>query len=296
MKGSLLRRAVVAVVASTAAMVSLATSASASAGTTGSASFAGDPGDWITQGLSYKYNTDAGDSLNASGSEDNNYVRVSIEGANGDWWTVEFAAPQGQQLTAGTYTDAQRYPFQPSTKPGLDYSGNGRGCNQLGGTFTIEAIKFGPRGYVERLDATFEQHCEFATAAARGEVHVLNPPPPAQLSLDIAVSTSGTASALNGKATISGTVDCSAPVRIQLSGRVTQVKHNVLIRGDYATAVDCVPGAGTPWSAVADPTGTTPFQRGLVEVTTHASAIDPHYGNAVEVDKTTVVRLERVSA
>ncbi|MEU7530087.1 hypothetical protein AB0A74_30475 [Saccharothrix sp. NPDC042600] len=296
LKGSLLRRAVVAVVASAAALVSLAPSASASADTTGSASFTGDPGDWVTQGLSYKYNTDAGDSVRASGSENNDYVRVNIDGANGDWWSVEFAAPQGQQPTVGTYTDAQRYPFQPSTAPGLDYSGNGRGCNQLGGTFTIEAIEFGPRGYVERLDATFEQHCEFAAVAARGEVHVLNPPPPAQLSLDIAVSTSGTASSLNGKATINGTVDCSAPVRIHLNGRVAQVKNNVLIRGDYATAVDCVPGAATPWTAMADPTGTTPFQRGPVEVTTHGYAIDPHYGNAVEIDKTTVVRLERAAA
>ena len=296
MKGSLLRRAVIAVVASAATLVSLSTPASALSDTTGSASFTGDPGDWITGGGSYKYSTEVGDRLTLVGSEANDYVRVGIDGANGDWWTVEFAAPRGQRLTAGTYTDARRYPFQPSTSPGLDYSGNGRGCNQLGGTFTIEAISFGPRGYVERLDATFEQHCEFGTAAARGEVHVSNPPPPAELALDLAVSTSGTASALNGKATIGGTVDCSTPVRVQLSGRVTQLKDNVLVRGDYSTAVDCVPGAGTAWSATADPTGTAPFRRGLVEVTTHGQATDPNYGTVVRVDKTTVVRLERVQA
>ncbi|NUT96271.1 MAG: hypothetical protein HOY78_30020 [Saccharothrix sp.] len=280
-------------VASTAALVSLSTPASAAVVTTGAASFSGDPGDWITQGLSYKYNSDAGDELTVSGSENNNHVIVWIEGANGDWWSVQFAAPAGQALTAGTYTDAERYPFQPSTKPGLDYSGNGRGCNQLGGTFTIETIKFGPRGYVEQLDARFEQHCEFFPEAARGEVHVLNPPPPAELTLDLVVSTNGTASTLNGKATITGTVDCNTPVGVRISGRVTQVKNNVLIRGDYATSADCVPGAGTTWSAVADPTGTTPFQRGLAEVTTNALATDPNYGNVVELNKTTVVRLDR---
>ncbi|MFI9815894.1 hypothetical protein [Saccharothrix variisporea] len=280
--------------ASTAALVSLASPASAATATTGTVSITGDPGDWVTGGSSYKYNSDADDVLTLTGSQDNDYVRVGIEGANGDWWTIEFAAPEGQVLAAGTYTDAQRYPFQPSTRPGLDYSGNGRGCNELGGTFTIETIKFGPRGYVEQLDATFEQHCEFSTSAARGEIHLLNPPPPAELTMDIAVSTNGTASAISGKATISGTVDCSTPVRIQLNGRVTQVKHNVLIRGDYSTSVDCVPGAGTAWTAVAEPTGTTPFQRGLVEVTTHGWATDPHYGNVVQVDKTTVVRLDRI--
>ncbi|MFI9010274.1 hypothetical protein ACIGNX_23875 [Actinosynnema sp. NPDC053489] len=296
MRNSSLRRAAVAVVASAAALVALSTPALAQPVTTGTASFTGDPGDWVTFGGSYAYDTGAGDSLAVFGSADNNYVRLGVDGRNGDWWTVEFAAPQGQRLTAGTYTDARRYPFQPAAAPGLDYSGNGRGCNQLGGTFTIEAVSFGPNGYVERLDATFEQHCEFSADAARGELHVLNPPPPAELDLDLAVSTNGTASSLNGKAGISGTVDCSAPVRVTVSGRVTQVKNNTIIRGDYTAAVDCVPGAGTPWSAVADPIGTVPFQRGLVEVVTHGSATDPNYGNQVEVDRTSVVRLERVRA
>jgi hypothetical protein len=50
------------------------------------------------------------------------------------------------------------------------------------------------------------------------------------------------------------------------------------------------------WTAVAVPTGTTPFQRGQVEVQTTASATDPTYGNNVTVSKTTVVTLTAVNS
>jgi hypothetical protein len=48
--------------------------------------------------------------------------------------------------------------------------GNGAGCNDLTGSFDILAIRFGDAGRVKRLHATFEQHCEAATPALRGEL------------------------------------------------------------------------------------------------------------------------------
>lgn len=81
-------------------------------------------------------------------------------------------------LAPGTYTGAHRYPFN-GNGPGLSLSGEGRGCNELTGSFTIIKAVFGPQGYVQTFDATFEQHCEAGTPAARGEVHIANPPPPA---------------------------------------------------------------------------------------------------------------------
>lgn len=47
-------------------------------------------------------------------------------------------------------------------------------------------------GRAGRLDATFEQHCEGGTAAARGEVRIGNPAPPEQLGLGLAVAVDGT--------------------------------------------------------------------------------------------------------
>ncbi|MFI5675741.1 hypothetical protein [Streptomyces cellulosae] len=262
--------------------------------TDGSLSFSGDDGDWISGGQSYAYSTAAEDHLNISANSDNSLVSLRVDGANGDWWSLDLAAPSGTSLAPGTYTGATRHPFNEPTEPGLDLSGNGRGCNTLTGNFTISAVEFGPHGYVKKLDATFEQHCEGGTTAARGEVHIDNPAPPAELDLGLAVALDGTASSLNGKATLHGTVSCSKPVQVAVSGDVTQVKRQNLIRGSYSTSVSCVPGAPVAWTATAVPTGSVPFQRGDVEVEARATATDPDYAQPVTASETVAVRLTRV--
>ncbi|MCP3803220.1 hypothetical protein NLX83_28475 [Allokutzneria sp. A3M-2-11 16] len=50
-------------------------------------------------------------------------------------------------------------------------SGNGRGCNQLGGSFTITELVTDAEGKVKAFAATYEQFCENGTAALRGTVH-----------------------------------------------------------------------------------------------------------------------------
>jgi hypothetical protein len=85
-------------------------------------------------------------------------------------WTLDLAAPQGQQLGPGTYLNATRYPFQAPTVPGLSFSGDGRGCNMLSGQFTITDVVYGADGSIQRLIANFEQHCEGGGAALRGTV------------------------------------------------------------------------------------------------------------------------------
>lgn len=202
-------------------------------------------------------------------------------------------APSGKSLTPGTYTGATRYPFNEGTEPGLSLSGNGRGCNQLTGTFTVSAVEFGPQGYVKKLDATFVQHCEGGTAAARGEVHIENPAPPAELGLGLDIALVGTASSLNGKATINGTVSCNKPVQVTVAGDVTQVKKRDLIRGSFSTSVSCTPGAPVAWTGKAVPTGSVPFQKGDVEVEGRATATDPDYSRPVTVGETVAVRLTR---
>ncbi|MFB8026717.1 MULTISPECIES: hypothetical protein [unclassified Streptomyces] len=261
--------------------------------TDGSLAFSGDEGDWISGGESYAYSTDSQDTVSVTGSSDNRVVSVSVAGANGDWWYLDLAAPAGATLAPGTYDGATRYPFNEAAEPGLDLSGNGRGCNTLTGTFTVTAIEFGPRGYVEELDASFEQHCEGGGSAARGEVHIDNPAPPAELGLGLAVALDGTASTLNGKATLHGTVSCNKPVHVEVAGDVTQVKRKQLIRGSYATSVECVPGAPVAWTAKAVPTGSVPFQRGDVEVEARATATDPDYDQPVTAGETVAVHLSK---
>jgi hypothetical protein len=53
------------------------------------------------------------------------------------WWYLRLAAPEGANLSVGSYANATRWPFQETTTPGLDFSGNGRGNNRLTGSFNI---------------------------------------------------------------------------------------------------------------------------------------------------------------
>lgn len=255
----------------------------------GSLSFSGD--DWIGGGQSYAYSTGAQDALNVSAGSDDNVVSVSVDGTQGDWWYLDLAAPAGQALQPGTY-QATRYPFN-DTGAGLSLSGDGRGCNTLTGSFTVFDVAFGPYGYVQTLDASFEQHCEGGSAATQGEVHISNPAPPEHLDLGLAVAVNGTADTLNGNATIHGTVTCNEAVPVAVSGTVTQVSKRILVRAPFSTSVACEPGAAVPWTAQAVPQGTTPFLKGRAEVAAQASAPDPNYPAVATVARTVPVALAK---
>jgi hypothetical protein len=284
------KRALGAAVIAAAGLAFSAVPAFAQPVTTGSLAFNGDSGDYISGGAAHSYSTDAGDQVSVAGND--GYLTVSVVGHDGAWWSLDLAAPSGEKLAVGKYLDAHRYPFQ-GAGPGLNISGDGRGCNELTGWFEIAKLVTGVNGYVEALDATYEQHCENGAAALRGSVHIGNAPAPAKLELGLQVSTNGQANSLNGKAIVSGAVSCTSAVKVTVAGTVTQVKKRVLIRGAYTTQVDCKPGTPSAWTAAADPTGTTPFQKGAVEVVTTGSAEDPVYLQPVSVTTTTVVTLKK---
>jgi hypothetical protein len=122
-----------------------------------------DPGDYIGQGLTYKY-TPRNAELAVFGS------LAGIHGSltSGDeWWYLDFVPGSGDIIAPGEYPDARRYPFQ-GNNPGMDVSGNGRGCNELSGSFTVRSVSFSPHGDLEHLDLSFEQHCENVAPALRG--------------------------------------------------------------------------------------------------------------------------------
>ncbi|MEU9824817.1 hypothetical protein [Micromonospora chersina] len=288
------RAALAASLSITGALGGLVAAAPAQAQTveSGSVSFSGDPGDYITGGGSYAYATGSGDQLTTNASADNSHVSVNVNGYNGDWWYLDFDAPGSQPLTPGTYDNATRYPFN-GAGPGLSLDGNGRGCNELTGTFTVLNAVFGPNGYVQTFDATFEQHCEGGVAAARGEVHIANPPAPAPLDLELGVATDGTASTISGKAILHGTVTCNQPTSVTVSGVVDQVVKKVLVRGRFSALVSCTPGAPVAWTAAATPNDTTPFGKGAAEVSTEASGYDTEYQQYVTVYDTTIVTLSK---
>ena len=98
-----------------------------------------------------------------STSGDAQHLTVLVEsGAN--WFHIDLAAPRGQSLTRGIYSRAERASFRTGRAPGMDFSGNGSGCGEVWGSFTIRQIGFGDDGKVNLLDATLSHRCDAADA------------------------------------------------------------------------------------------------------------------------------------
>src|SRR6266516_668219 len=125
-----------------------------------------DPGDYIGAGKSYEYTkADAIITVGDTGG------RFSLEVTGDEHWSADFVLPSANtSLQPGTYTGLTRYPFSDPAKGGLDWSGEGRGCNTLTGSMTIDTAKY-DGSTLTALDLRFEQHCEGNTIALHGTIH-----------------------------------------------------------------------------------------------------------------------------
>ena len=129
-----------------------------------------EPGDYIGQGQLLVF-TDADGVFLATNGGGGNAVNVSFHTPTfNHWWYLDFGAPNTEPLAVGSYNGAARFAFRGPGQPGLDVSGDGRGCNTLTGRFTVLELALGGGGEVVSFRASFEQHCEGATPALRGEV------------------------------------------------------------------------------------------------------------------------------
>ena len=252
-------------------------------------SFVSQPGDYIGGGQSLTF-TPSDSQFSSMVSQDFREITVNVFPLSGSFWFLHMAAPAGQQLLPGVYEGATRWPFQAPSTPGLDFSGDGRGCNTLTGRFEVLEAVYHPFGYIERFHATFEQHCEGAAPALFGEIRIVNPPPPPPLTLELTLDRHGQVQRVAGRATVGGTVKCSAPTTAQISGTVTQrASRFVLVSGSFSVGVQCSP-TPTQWSAQVSGSG-VPFNAGPAQVEVTASAIDPNFGVAVTVQSSGLVQL-----
>lgn len=127
-----------------------------------------EPGDYIGGGQQASYGAADG-AFNVSPNFGNS-LDVSFNTPTfSHWWNLSFAAADAQVLVPGSYENSQRFPFQASGHPGLDFSGDGRGCNQSTGRFDILELTRDSAGQVTSLAIDFEQHCEGAAPALFGQ-------------------------------------------------------------------------------------------------------------------------------
>ncbi|PYQ19145.1 MAG: hypothetical protein DMF79_13320 [Acidobacteria bacterium] len=144
-------------------------------------------------------------------------VHVHFDGST--WWDLTFVPPSGTTLTPGLYEGATRWPFQSPTAPGMDVSGDGRGCNNLTGRFRVLEAEYAPSGHVVRFAVDYEQHCEGLVPALFGSVRYNSSAPMQRVSVTGGAVTEGDsgARALNFHITLSLT--SIAPVRVSFSTR-----------------------------------------------------------------------------
>jgi hypothetical protein len=142
-----------------------------------------EPGDYIGAGGNYSYTkADAVISV----SYDRGVISISVAGDED--WSGSFQVPGSpDRLRNGSYTGLVRYPFNDPAKGGLAWSGEGRGCNSLVGSFSVDKVVYAA-GLLKSVELSFEQYCDGAAAPLRGQVHwttqdttappgPVNPPP-----------------------------------------------------------------------------------------------------------------------
>ena len=124
-----------------------------------------DAGDYVGQGISKTYDASTSTfGLQAYGASGINYTVSGL----GDNWQAIITPPTGGQLTKGvTYATSR---MADANNAGLDFFGDGRGCNTSTGSLTINNILRDANGNVTGLNATFVQHCEGATPALHGTI------------------------------------------------------------------------------------------------------------------------------
>jgi hypothetical protein len=140
------------------------------------------PGDYIGGGQQRLYLSPY-DRFTSS-SNFSNGVQVQLNGQNGEWLTLNLAGPNNAPLAVGTYENAKRWPFHDAS-PGIDFSGNGSGCNQILGRFVIREFATKADGTLDRLAADFEQRCEVAGPPLSGEVRINSAIPFTSLPTDV---------------------------------------------------------------------------------------------------------------
>src|SRR5882672_494009 len=125
-----------------------------------------DLGDYIGQGLSYSYSqSNALMTVTAQGG----HLNVNIRGDQS--WQGDFQLPNSYtKLETGTYGNLTRYPFHDPAVGGLSWSGEGRGCNTLTGSFTITKVTYTGNSLSE-IDLQFVQYCEGGSFALHGEIY-----------------------------------------------------------------------------------------------------------------------------
>lgn len=244
------------------------------------------PGDYIGEGKTYSEQAPTDTFVSQS---DDNMVTIGVTAADGNFWTLEFAAPLGKELNVGTtYSGAVDVLSRSGSQPGISISGDSRGCGSDTGSFTVTELALGPFGYVQNFHATFSQSCEGVNPPLTGAVSVDDAQSPTVARILFVQSATGHLGS-TGNATIHGTSKCLDTGIVAIAGTLTQASTGA--QGSYSLQVPCSGFlASTKWSAVVKPAG-IPFAAGNASEQATWSATDQNYQIPLTKSRTVAVTL-----
>jgi hypothetical protein len=155
---------------------------SGNANSPNSVSLQSDAGDYVGAGKTYNYTSaNAKISVTSTG----NLLAVAVTGDES--WQGTFQLPAGETVVKrGDFANLSRYQ-SGDPNGGLDWYGDGRGCNTLSGRFSIDNVSY-VNGVLTAVDLRFEQHDHGGAPALHGQLHwraddktmppgPINPPP-----------------------------------------------------------------------------------------------------------------------
>ena len=185
-------------------------------------------GDYIGGGQNRKLTPARGTFEVSAGTADG--AHISYNGGAAEWWYLDFTPPPGKSFGIGEYDNAYRYPFNAG-RPGLDVSGDGRGCNTLTGRFVVsDFVVDNATGKVKRLAIDFEQHCEGGSPALFGSFRYNSDIPlTPTVSVGRAVARKGNTGTSDGQVV----VGLSMPSKTPISVHFTTVDGTAIHGRDY---------------------------------------------------------------
>jgi hypothetical protein len=267
--------ALIVTVSSIALSGAAGTFAATASTATGTLTMASDPGDWVGQGQQFSFATPE-DTFTVGGKPHG--FGIDVPDASGlPNWSLRFEMPLGRTLAPGVYTDAQL--IADDTHPGIRIEGEGRGCGTgTFGSFTVLEAEFGPYGYLEHVHATFEQHCDGAAPALRGELDAYAPTPPPPVEVHVTVDDNANLDRGDGKVTLHGTVSCSALIVAHVNASMSQqTKKGVASAASDALYIpECSP-TPQPWQVTLLSSTPVRFAPGTLQATADAQVMDDWY-------------------
>lgn len=127
-----------------------------------------DAGDFVGAGKNYLY-TGANSLIKLNTNNNGLGVYTTVQG--NESWTGSFLLPSGAgTLQAGYFAGLARTTSADRAVGGLDWSGDGRGCNVISGWVVIDKVTV-TAGAITALDLRFEQHCEAGMTTLHGQIH-----------------------------------------------------------------------------------------------------------------------------